>query len=142
MIEAARDEDLPEVRELLQQLGLPLEGVDEHVRTMLVAREDGHVVGTAALELYADGVLLRSVAVEPRWQGKQIGHELTEAALHLARAHNAEEVFLLTTTAEGFFPKFGFERTTRDEIPPAVQASVEVGLACPASATVMRKRLV
>ena len=34
-------------------------------------------------------------------------------------------MFLLTTTAERFFPKFGFEQITRDEVPETVQASVE-----------------
>ena len=51
MIESAKDRDLPEVRSLLQRLSLPLDGVDKHVKTMLVAREDGPVVGTAALDL-------------------------------------------------------------------------------------------
>jgi amino-acid N-acetyltransferase len=141
MIEFASDQDLPEVRSLLQRLSLPLDGVDEHVKTMLVAREDGHVVGTAALELYEDGALLRSVAVDPRQQGKRLGHELTDAALRLAAAHSADTVFLLTTTAERFFPKFGFEPIARDDVPPSVQASVEFRSACPASAIVMRKHL-
>jgi amino-acid N-acetyltransferase len=141
MIEFASDQDLPEVRSLLQRLSLPLDGVDEHVKTMLVAREDGHVVGTAALELYEDGALLRSVAVDPRQQGKRLGHALTEAALRLAAAHSADTVFLLTTTAERFFPKFGFEPIARDDVPASVQASVEFRSACPASAIVMRKQL-
>jgi amino-acid N-acetyltransferase len=141
MIESAKDKDLPEIRALLQRLSLPLDGVDEHVKTMIVARENGHVVGTAALELYADGAVLRSVAVDPRQQGKRLGHDLTEAALRLATAHCADTVFLLTTTAEGFFPKFGFEPIARDDVPPSVQASVEFQSACPASATVMRKHL-
>jgi amino-acid N-acetyltransferase len=141
MIESAKDRDLPEVRSLLQRLSLPLDGVDQHVKTMLVAREGGHVVGTAALELYEDGAVLRSVAVDPRQQGKRLGHELTEAALRLAAAHSADAVFLLTTTAERFFPKFGFESIARDDVPPSVQASVEFRSACPASAIVMRKHL-
>lgn len=141
MIEFASDQDLPEVRSLLQRLSLPLDGVDEQVKTMLVAREDGHVVGTAALELYEDGAVLRSVAVDPRQQGKRLGYELTEAALRLAAAHSAGTVFLLTTTAERFFPKFGFEPIARDDVPPSVQASVEFRSACPASAIVMRKHL-
>ena len=141
MIEFASDQDLPEVRSLLQRLSLPLDGVDQHVKMMLVAREDGHVIGTAALELYEDGALLRSVAVDPRQQGKRLGHELTEAALRLAVAHSADTVFLLTTTAERFFPKFGFEPIARDDVPPSVQASVEFRSACPASAIVLRKHL-
>jgi amino-acid N-acetyltransferase len=141
MIEPANEQDLPEVRSLLQRVSLPLEGVDEHVNTMLVVRAGGRVVGTVALELYADGALLRSVAVDPRCQGERLGHELTEAALRLAAQNGAGTVFLLTTTAEHFFPKFGFEPIGRDDVPASVQASVEFQSACPASAIVMRKRL-
>lgn len=141
MIEPARDRDLPDVHRLLHELDLPLAGVDDHVRTMLVAREGAQVVGTAALELYADGALLRSVAVDSRLQGRGIGHQLTEAALRLAETHGAPAVFLLTMTAERFFPKFGFEEIARDDVPASVQASIEFQSACPASATVMRKRL-
>src|SRR5918994_6289770 len=79
MIEPARDRDLPEVRKLLEQCKLPLEGVDNHVRTMLVARDGAQIVGTAALELYPDGALLRSVAVEPSRQGSGLGREMTHA---------------------------------------------------------------
>ena len=60
MIEFANEQDLPEVRSLLHRLDLPLDGVDQHVKTMLVAREDGDVAGTAALELYAEGALLQA----------------------------------------------------------------------------------
>jgi amino-acid N-acetyltransferase len=141
MIDAASEGDLPAVRDLLARLDLPLDDVDNHVPTMIVAREEGQVVGAAALELYADGALLRSVAVDPGRQGRRLGHQLTEAALRLAGTRGADAVFLLTTTAERFFPKFGFEPITRDEVPASVQASVEFRSACPSSAIVMRKRL-
>ena len=141
MIEAATERDLPQIHSLLERLHLPLAGVDEHLPTMLVAREGDEIVGTAALELYADGALLRSVAVEPAFQGKQLGHQLTDAALRLATTHSASTVFLLTTTAERFFPKFGFEPSGRDKVPMSVQRSAEFQSACPASAIVMRKQL-
>ena len=141
MIEPARERDLTEIHGLLERLQLPVEGVDDHVGTMLVARDGARLVGTAALELYADGALLRSVAVDPAYQGRRVGHHLTEAALQLARAHGARAVFLLTTTAERFFPRFGFEPIGREDVPESVQASVEFRSACPASAIVMRKRL-
>lgn len=141
MIESPADGDLPEIRALLKRLQLPIAGVDEHLRTMLVAREGEQIVGTAGLEVYADGALLRSVAVEPGWQGKQLGHQLTAAALDLATTCGANTVFLLTTTAERFFPQFGFEPIDRDQVPPSVRASIEFQSACPASAIVMRKQL-
>ena len=141
MIEAARSSDLQGITGLLERRHLPLAGVVDHLETMLVARDGGRIVGTAGLELYADGALLRSVAVDPDAQGRGLGQELTGAALRLAETHGRETVFLLTTTAEGFFPKFGFEIVTRDEVPASVRASVEFQSACPASAIVMRRRL-
>ena len=141
MIESATERDLPDLCSLLERLHLPLAGVSEHLSTMLVAREEERIVGTAGLELYADGALLRSVAVEPSCQGRKLGHQLTDAALLLASAHGADTVFLLTTTAERFFPKFGFEPIARDQVPQSVRGSVESQSACPASAIVMRKQL-
>jgi amino-acid N-acetyltransferase len=141
VIEPANVRDLPEVRMLLERHHLPLDGVDEHVQTMVVARHETRIVGAAALELYADGALLRSVAVVPTFQGQRLGHRLTAAALAMAEAHGTDVVFLLTTTAAGFFPKFGFEQITRADVPASVHASAEFRSACPASAIVMRKRL-
>jgi len=142
IIDAATQRDLAEVRTLLERNHLPLDGVDDLTDTMVVARDDAHVVGTAALELYADGALLRSVAVDPALQGQRLGHRLTDAALQMAEARGAQTVFLLTTTADRFFPRFGFEQITRADVPSSVQGSIEFRSACPESAVVMRKRLV
>ena len=118
---------------------MPLDGLDQTAR--IVVARDEQLVGTAALEMYPDGALLRSVAVASQAHGQGLGHELTEAALRIARDAGAPAVFLLTTTAEHFFPKFGFARIERHDVPASVQTSVEFTTACPSSATVMRKLL-
>jgi amino-acid N-acetyltransferase len=141
-IHFAEARDLPAVRRLLESQHLPLDGVDEHVSTMVVARKGSEVVGAAAVELYADGALLRSVVVDPAARSQGLGHRLSEAALGIAKARGTHTAFLLTTTAEKFFLKLGFEPIVRDDVPVSVQASVEFQSACPASAVVMRKRLV
>jgi amino-acid N-acetyltransferase len=141
LIERASADDLVAVQRLLTGHGLPLEGVATHLDSMVVARDNGRIVGVAAVELYEGGALLRSVAVESAAQGRGLGHQLTEAALDIARERRLDAVFLLTTTAEHFFPKLGFEQISRDEVPASVQASIEFQSACPASATVMRKRI-
>jgi amino-acid N-acetyltransferase len=134
-ISPAARADLPAVRHLLEAAHLPLDDVEETLSTMVVA-------GAAAVELYADGALLRSVVVSPVVQGQGVGHRLTEAALNIAQRCDMKAVFLLTTTAEQFFPRLGFEQISRADVPESVQASVEFQSACPASATVMRKQLV
>jgi amino-acid N-acetyltransferase len=141
LIERAREDDLAEVLQLLSDRHLPVDDVEHHIDTMVVARDADRVVGVAALELYAGGALLRSVAVDSAVQGRRLGHQLTEAALSIASERGMDAVFLLTTTAEHFFPRFGFERIARAEVPDSVQASVEFQSACPGSAIVMRKRM-
>jgi amino-acid N-acetyltransferase len=140
-IRQASEADLPAVRLLLEAEHLPLDGIGDLVRTLVIATRGVDVLGAAAVELYADGALLRSVVVDSRVKGQGLGHRLSEAALDLARARGQRTAFLLTTTAEGYFPKLGFERITRADVPATVQASVEFQSACPASAVVMRKFL-
>src|SRR6266513_2358695 len=101
-IERAQAGDIDGVLNLLRDSQLPLDGLREHLATTLIARHGERIVGTAALEVYPDGALLRSVAVAPAMQGKGLGHELTEAAVRLAHDVGVPALFLLTTTAERF----------------------------------------
>jgi amino-acid N-acetyltransferase len=52
-----------------------------------------------------------------------------------------QALYLLTTTAERYFPSFGFSVTTREKVPDAVRDTVEFRSACPASAVVMVRPL-
>jgi len=140
-LERAGVDDGPGILRLLEANGLPLDGVLEHLTTALVARVDSRIVGCAALEIYTDGALLRSVAVDSAFTRHAIGTRLTTSALELARSAGVPAVYLLTTTADGFFPRFGFGRIARDEVPAGIRSSVEFQSACPASATVMRLTL-
>ena len=140
-IERAQPEDLASVLDLLGRHGLPVDGAGGMGDALVVARLHGQIVGAAGVEVYADGALLRSVVVDASVQGQGLGQRLTEAAVELARTRHVPTVFLLTTTADRFFPRFGFERISRDDVPLSVQQSVEFRSACPASAIVMRKPL-
>ena len=64
---------------------------------------------------------------------------IPQTAEIFAATHGLTPLYLLTTTAEDFFPRFGFSRITRQEVPESVRASVEFRSACPASAVVMWK---
>jgi amino-acid N-acetyltransferase len=141
VIDAAVPADAPAILSLLERCGLPTAGWIDHLADTVVARLDGEVVGSAALEVYEDGALLRSVAADFRVRGSGIGRRLTEAVLATAKARGVSAVYLLTTTAEGFFPKFGFARVSRVDVPASVRRSIEFTSVCPSSATVMRKDL-
>ena len=138
-IERATKDDWPSIVQLLQDGGLPIDGLLEHLDTAFVAHDGTDIVGCAALEVYADGALLRSVAVSPHVRGRGIGGQLIDAAITLAQSRGLSAVYLLTTTAPRYFPRLAFEAITRADVPASVQQSVEFRSACCASAVVMRR---
>jgi amino-acid N-acetyltransferase len=137
----AKAADLDVVEALLERDHLPLAGLREHADHVFVARAGNRIVGCAALEVYEDGALLRSVAVDAEHRGAGLGGDLTRTALDLAARRGVAAVYLLTTTAERFFPRFGFEAVDRADVPHGVRQSAEFSYACPSSALIMRKRL-
>jgi amino-acid N-acetyltransferase len=136
-IERASEADRVSIVALVSQSGLPIDGLADHLDTAVVACRGDRVAACAALEIYPDGALLRSVAVAPEARGEGLGQQIVRAALDLARQEGTAAVYLLTTTAEGFFLRFGFRRVSRDDVPGGVRTSIEFRSACPASATAM-----
>lgn len=134
----ARPADRPAVEQLLREAGLPLDGVADAFGGYLVAEADTRVVAAIGLEWHGENALLRSAVVSTGWRRRGLGVRLTEAALAEARRGGAQAVYLLTTTAADFFPRFGFAAIDRAEVPPAVQRSAEFGGACPDTAVVMQ----
>jgi amino-acid N-acetyltransferase len=136
-----RADEVAPLLALLSGAKLPGDGLAEHLATALVARSDGRVVASSALEMYGDSALLRSVAVEESMRGTGLGAAMTSAAIDLARRRGVRRLFLLTETASGFFPKFGFRPIARSEVPEIVRQSVEFGSVCCQTAVVMEAAL-
>ena len=132
--------DLPGVEALLSSSGLPLAGVSEALADFVVAEDsNGDIVGVAGLEVYERHALLRSVAVAPHWRSRGLGRLLVDQTIAKAEARGLESIHLLTTTADRYFPSFGFTTIPREEVPACLRAADEFVRACPASATVMRR---
>ena len=132
--------DLPAIEALLTASGLPLDGVAGALDGFVIAEDSSGIVGTAALERCRENALLRSVAVSPEWRGRGVGGALVERVLRDARRRGTEALYLLTTTAEHYFPSFGFTVVARDAVPADVRETDEFRDACPASATVMMRQ--
>jgi amino-acid N-acetyltransferase len=138
MIRSADPQDLPAVLALLAEAQLPTEGVTEHLRSFFVSDEEGRIVASAGLEFPRGTALLRSLAVALDSRGVGRGAAVLRRALREAR-ERAVEVYALTTTAETYLSRFGFERVTRDSLPAELFDSPELQGACPDSAVVMRR---
>jgi amino-acid N-acetyltransferase len=91
----------------------------------------------AGLERYGTSALLRSVAVSATQRGRKVAQRLVDRLLEEARGDQIFDVYLRTTTAQDYFPKFGFAPVDVAEVPAAVRESVEFKGACPASAVTM-----
>ena len=139
----AKASDRAAVAALLTGAGLPLDGLPDDLAHFAVAERAGDgVVGVSGVELYQNTALLRSVAVAPAWRRSGVGNQLVDAVLAEATRCGCRDVYLLTTTAADYFPRFGFACVARDAVPQAVQGSVEFQGACPSTATCMQKNLV
>ena len=134
IITAMDPADRAAVHQLLHSHRLPVDGLDEHHVHALVAKDGSAVVGSIAVEQYGKFGLVRSAAVAESHRGRALGTRLTHAAIDLARSRNLEALYLLTETASGFFPRFGFIPVVRADIPAEVKRSVEFTTACPARA--------
>jgi amino-acid N-acetyltransferase len=136
-IRPALPDDLPAIEALLTASGLPLAGVARALGSFLVAEHERAIVGVVGVEQCCGYGLLRSTAVDARWRSRGLGRQLVERAIAGAESQGLRALYLLTTTAERYFPSFGFAVTTRDRVPDEVRDSVEFRSACPASAVVM-----
>jgi len=140
-IRTATSQDIPAVEQLLIESHLPTVGVEGIIGDFLVAEDDASIVGVVGMEYCCNYGLLRSTAVSSKWRGKGLGRQLVENIIARAESRGINALYLLTTTAESYFPSFGFEKTTRALVPAEVQATDEFKGACPASATVMSLHL-
>ena len=136
-IRPASTADLQAVESLLKANSLPTVGVSDIIGDFLVAESGGELVGVVGMEYCCNYGLLRSTAVSPKWRSQGIARKLVEQIIARAESHGIHALYLLTTTAEAYFPTFGFQRTTRDTVPEEIRATDEFRSACPASATVM-----
>jgi tRNA (guanine37-N1)-methyltransferase len=143
IIRPASPADQEAVLALLQRCELPTEGVTDHFPRGYVVATDAHgsVIAVAGVEEYGEHGLLRSVAVDPGARSRGIAERLLGSCVRWASGAGKTALYLLTTTADAYFERHGFERADRDSVPQPVRASSEFSETCPGSAVVMVRTL-
>ncbi len=142
-IRMAYEADLSEIQDLLRANDLPTEDISNALIEGFLIAEDasGSIIGIGGLEQLGASGLLRSLAVVPEARGQGIAHALVASLEDRARAAGQHHIWLLTTTAEEFFERLGYERVKRDAVPDAVGSCRQFAALCPSTASCMRKRL-
>jgi N-acetylglutamate synthase-like GNAT family acetyltransferase len=129
------------MRAALATEGLPTADLcSARIRLYALEREDV-VLGYAGLERHGRAAILRSVVTLPTQRGRGAGRRLVERMTAKAQELGIAELYLLTTTAAGFFGRLGFERIDRAGVPAEIAKSAEFAELCPTSAVCMARRL-
>jgi len=123
----ARITDVPTMHKLInhfadkgEMLARPLSEIYEGLRDYFVVRDNGMVVGCAALHInWSDMAEIRSVAVAEEYQKKHVGFQLVNACIKDAQELGLPTVFCLTYKP-AFFEKLQFKRIDKMELPQKV----------------------
>ena len=135
-------EDVSAIKELLAKCALPFEDLTaKHLRHFYICQDEDALIGVVGLEPRGDAALLRSLAVRENFRGSGLGLRLVARAEEHARSLGAESLYLLTTSAERFFTRCGYEVIARGAAPKRIQATEEFASICPSSSVCMVKRL-
>ena len=107
---------------LLESAALPVSDLTEaHLEHFLFSGPESAPSGLVGLELCGSDALLRSLVVASANRSTGVGSALVERAETHARALGARSVFLLTTTAERFFSRHGYQRIARESAPASIR---------------------
>jgi amino-acid N-acetyltransferase len=140
-VRAAAPNDFIHVTDLLRSENLPVEDISTELSGFFVIEDDGKVVAAIGLEIYGAKGLLRSMVVAPEYRNKSLADVLLNRLFLHASEQGTKSLYLITTTAEKYFLKKGFQRIDREQVPASIKSSREFTTLCPSTATVMTMEL-
>jgi amino-acid N-acetyltransferase len=93
------------------------------------------------VEIFGSDALLRSLIVSEPVRAAGLGSALVRHAEGYAWHRGVRVMYLLTTTAQGFFERHGYCCIERTAAPASIQSTREFAVLCPASSAFMMKLL-
>jgi len=92
--------------------------VATNIRSYVLAKEDGLLVGYTALHVHSKRLAeIRSLIVDEKYRGQHIGQKMVEFTLKEAKELGVEEDVLVLTYLPHFFDKIGFVEIEKEVIP-------------------------
>ena len=128
-------------RKLLKDNGLPFSDIENESVQLFSIEQENQNIGIIGFEKYGKSGLLRSFVIEEQYRSKGIGAQVLSDFEKLVSELGISELYLLTTTADKFFARNGFEVFDRKAVPQLIAGTTEFESICPASAVCMRKIL-
>ncbi len=92
--------------------------VATNIRSYVLAKEDGVIVGYTALHIHSKRLAeIRSLIVDEKYRGHKIGKRMVEFTLQEAKDLEVEEDVLVLTYLPVFFEKLHFKEINKELIP-------------------------
>lgn len=135
-------DSIDDLREMLTLANLPAGEADYFSSAKFFsAKEDNRIVGIIGIEEYGSVGLLRSLAVISKSYGRGIGKSLVTFIETYAKNNGIDCLYLLTTTAEDYFVRLGYNYELRDNAPKEIQSTKQFSGICPSSAAFLAKKI-
>ena len=135
-------EDLPELQQLLTLNNLDSSDIASlECAEFLGIRRSGRLVAAGGVQLFSKEALIRSIATHSDFQGKGLASDILDSLERLSQERGVTNLYLLTTTAEGYFKNNGYHRIERRFVPCSIASTSQFSSLCPDSAALMLKEL-
>lgn len=146
IVRDARQNDWGDVRQLLDEAGLPVAdlGPDQLVDFLVAERpgsDQSETLGIIGLQRFNQTALLRSLVVSEHDRKSGLGRRLVSAVEANACCAGVKDLWLLTIDAERFFESLGYKMMSRESAPDSIRNTQEFSGLCPDGAYLMRKVL-
>jgi amino-acid N-acetyltransferase len=92
--------------------------VATNIRSYVLAKDNGKLVGYTALHIHSKRLAeIRSLIVDEKYRGQNIGQRMVKFTLKEAKELGIEEDVLVLTYLPAFFEKLGFNEINKEVIP-------------------------
>ncbi|BBN59142.1 amino-acid N-acetyltransferase [Hydrogenovibrio marinus] len=94
------------------------EALELEINNFIVAERDHQIMGCAALyRMDEHQAELACLAVDPSYQGGELGQEILNKIEEMAKLQAVQKLFLLTTHTDHWFQEQGFEKSSLEMLP-------------------------
>ena len=142
-VEIADFEDTDEIMKLLESIEEATDDIDPDFTMFFIVRdkEKTKIIGCAGLEIFTGTALLRSFAIDLKYQEEDIGSNLISQVLEEAFDRGSETVYVCAKNTPSFFWDEGFKGIDLDDVPGEIRDSRLFLKDCPHVAAFVKKRV-
>lgn len=137
----ARNTDLNNIQQLLDDNQLPIDDCSVHLKNFIVLEHNEKIIVVGGIEIFHDLGLIRSITVNKRYRNSGLGKHMCQLISDKAVSQGIKRLYLLTETAQAFFEGQGFRVIDRANAPAEIKSTQQFDKLCPSSAVLMLRSI-